>query len=164
MLARCLAAVVIALTIAPAVRSEPEKPRLLVLIVFDQMRGDFLRRWQQLFVADGFARLQKDGAWFTNCHYPYGFTVTGAGHASMLTGCSPDKHGIVGNDFFDVQDRARRYCAASPMYQRVPPRAKPAAKTGDKPDEEARRSGSPQYLLVPTFANVLKTASGDKSK
>ena len=83
--------------------AEGEKPRLLVLIVFDQMRGDYLQRWQPLFGDRGFALLQKEGAWFTNCHYPHGVTTTGPGHASLLTGCTPDRHGIVNNEWYDVE-------------------------------------------------------------
>src|SRR5262245_7180838 len=64
----------------------PEKPRLVVLLVFDQLRGDYLSRWDKLFVKDGFRRLQAEGASFRNCHYPYAATLTAAGHASMATG------------------------------------------------------------------------------
>src|SRR5579871_3042094 len=78
-----------------------DQPKLIVLVVFDQMRGDYLQRWQELFGDDGFRRLQREGTWFTNCHYPYAHTVTAARHASILTGCSPNKHGIVGNEWFD---------------------------------------------------------------
>src|SRR5262245_9818448 len=79
-----------------------ERPRLAVVVVFDQMRGDYLQRWQDLYAADGgLNRLMHEGAWFQNCHYPYANTVTGAGHASLLTGCSPDLHGIVGNEWYD---------------------------------------------------------------
>src|SRR5437870_3750198 len=55
---------------------EPPKPRLAVLVVFDQMRGDYLEKWQPLFGVDGFRRLQTEGAWFANCHYPYAVTQT----------------------------------------------------------------------------------------
>jgi hypothetical protein len=63
--------------------------RLAVLVIFDQLRGDYLTRWDSLFTDDGFHRLEKAGAWFQNCHYPYASTVTGAGHASISTGCTP---------------------------------------------------------------------------
>ena len=63
----------------------PGPPRLAVLIVFDQMRGDYLKRWQSLYGTGGFRRLCTEGAWFTNCHYPYANTVTAAGHASIAT-------------------------------------------------------------------------------
>src|SRR5690349_9973935 len=90
-----------------------ERPRLVVLVVFDQMRADYLTRWQSLFGEGGFRRLQEQGAWFQNCHYPYAHTVTGAGHASLLTGCTPAVHGIVGNDWYDRQAAQSVYCVQS---------------------------------------------------
>jgi predicted AlkP superfamily pyrophosphatase or phosphodiesterase len=77
------------------------RPRLAVLVVFDQMRGDYLDKWQPLFVDGGFKRLQTEGAWFANCHYPYAYTITAPGHTSLATGTYPAKHGIVGNDWYD---------------------------------------------------------------
>lgn len=81
--------------------AQKDPPRLVVQLVFDQLRGDYLSRWEKLFGEGGFRRLQQDGAWFTNCHYPYAYTLTAPGHASMATGCSPQKHGIVANNWFD---------------------------------------------------------------
>ena len=77
------------------------RPRLAVVLVFDQMRGDYLQKWQGLFGEGGFKRLMNEGAWFSNCHYPYAFTVTSVGHTSLLTGCTPRDHGIVANSWFD---------------------------------------------------------------
>ena len=74
---------------SPPGAAGPERPRLVVLVIFDQLRGDYLERWQALFGDAGFRRLQEEGAWFQNCYYPYANTVTAAGHASVLTGCSP---------------------------------------------------------------------------
>jgi arylsulfatase A-like enzyme len=76
-------------------------PKLCVVLVFDQMRGDYLEKWQSLFVDGGFKRLQTEGAWFADCHYPYAHTVTAAGHASLMTGCTPHEHGIIGNAWYD---------------------------------------------------------------
>src|SRR5688572_17762100 len=89
------AVLLIACFSTPLLAAEPEKPRLVVLIVFDQMRGDYIEKWQPLFGKDGFVRMQTEGAWFTNCQYPYSITTTGPGHASILTGCGPDVHGII---------------------------------------------------------------------
>src|SRR6516165_3528615 len=100
------------------------KPRLAVLLVFDQMRGDYLTRWEKLYTDKGFRRVMRDGAWFDNCHYPYAHTVTGAGHASLMTGCSPEKHGIVGNEWFDRASGKEIGCVASDRYQQVPLLAK----------------------------------------
>src|SRR5262245_53941277 len=77
------------------------RPKLAVLIFFDQLRGDYLTRWDKLFADGGFHRLEKEGTWFQNCHYPYALTVTAAGHASVATGCAPDQHGVVGNDWYE---------------------------------------------------------------
>ena len=106
------------------------KPRLVVLLVFDQMRGDYLSRWENLYTDKGFRRLMRDGAWFDNCHYPYAHTVTGAGHASMLTGCSPEKHGIVGNEWFDRASGKEIGCVASDRYERVPSLATHTTRQG----------------------------------
>jgi hypothetical protein len=136
----------------------PEKPRLAVLLVFDQMRADYLTRWQELFVEGGFRRLQREGAWFQDCNYAYANTVTAAGHASLLTGCCPDRHGIVGNEWFDPAAGTEVYCVASDRYHRVP--ALSSAKTG-------RPSGkgiSPENLLCPTVGDVLKDATGGKAR
>ena len=135
--------------ISAAPRRAPEKPRLVVLVVFDQMRGDYLERWRTLFTGGGFDRMLREGVWFTNCHYPYAVTATGPGHASILAGCSPDKHGIVGNEFFDRVIGARVYCATTPLDERRPP---VSAAKGKKIPE----GGSPRRLLAPTFADALK--------
>ncbi len=77
------------------------KPKLLLLVVFDQLRGDYLQRWSELCGEDGFKKLMQQGRWYSNCHYPYSMTVTGAGHATIGTGCTPAQHGIVENDWYD---------------------------------------------------------------
>jgi Type I phosphodiesterase / nucleotide pyrophosphatase len=139
---------------APAVEA-PQRPRLVVLVLFDQLRGDYLTRWRDLFVADGFRRLLTDGAWFPNCHYPYANTVTGAGHASVLTGCSPDRHGIVGNDWYDRAAGETVYCATLPRYETVPA---PPNRTGTTAKKAG--GGAPDRLLAPSLADVLKEATG----
>src|SRR5687768_12809623 len=114
---------------APA-RAAEEPPRLVVLVVFDQLRGDYLARWEELYGKKGFRRLTDEGAWFTNCHYPYALTLTGAGHASLLTGCSPHRHGVVGNDWFDAKKGETVYCTEHGEHQRVPalPKSDPPPK------------------------------------
>jgi predicted AlkP superfamily pyrophosphatase or phosphodiesterase len=82
------------------------RPRLVVMVVFDQLRGDYLDKWQPLFVDGGFKRLQTEGAWFANCHYPFTYTITAPGHTSLVTGTNPSKHGIVGNEWYDRANAA----------------------------------------------------------
>jgi predicted AlkP superfamily pyrophosphatase or phosphodiesterase len=130
----------------------PAEPRvkLAVLVVFDQLRGDFLERWKPLFGRDGFARLQSEGAWFRHCHYPYGTTNTGPGHASMLTGTCPDRHGIISNNWFERGTVV--YCAGSDRYELVPPPPAPKTPVKGRPKE----IGSPDRLTAETVADVLK--------
>lgn len=134
--------------------------RLAVLLVFDQLRGDYPGRWQELFVADGFNRLLKEGAWFQNCHYPYSQTFTGPGHASLATGCSPWKHGIILNDWLDRPSSTPVYCATLPRYQTVPP-PPPSAEPGKKAKEG---SGSPERLQARTLADALKDSTAGKAR
>jgi len=152
----------------PPARAE-KKAKLAVLIVFDQMRGDFIDKWQKHFVEGGIKRLQTEGAWFDNCHYPYAMTSTGPGHASMLSGCSGDKHGIVANKWYDRKTGAGVYCATSERYERLPPLPKvpekPKLETEKKDDEETTKGyGAPTQMLAPTLGDVVKEATGGRGK
>lgn len=171
----CLFALLFLIAPARIRAAEPEKPKLLVLLVFDQLRGDYLDKWKDLFGNDGFRRVQKDGTWFTNCHYPYATTTTGPGHASMLTGTTPDRHGIAQNEWYDRKTAKIINCSESSRYQRVPPLPKVAPK--DEPLEEPKKSdtsplvptreksaGMPDFLLAPTVGDALKEATGGRAK
>jgi hypothetical protein len=136
----------------------PAKPRLAVLVYFDQLRGDYLTRWDDLFGADGFHRLERDGAWFQDCHYPYANTVTGAGHASVAAGCSPDRHGVVGNEWYDREHKTKVNCVGSERYERVPPAPGGTGATKMYPGV------SPERLLAPTLADALKAATGGAAR
>src|SRR5262245_61599703 len=96
------------------------KVRLAVLIVVDQLRGDLPKRWEHLFGDRGFRRLAREGAWFQNCYYPYSGTWTAPGHASLVTGCSPRTHGIIGNDWYDRLTGKTINAARSLDYRNVP--------------------------------------------
>jgi predicted AlkP superfamily pyrophosphatase or phosphodiesterase len=137
-------------------KPEPVRPRLAVLIYFDQLRGDYLSRWDKLFEADGFRRLEIDGAWFQNCHYPYACTFTAAGHASVATGCSPAEHGVIGNEWFDRKAEGILNCVFSERYEPVTSERKGPAKKN--------RGVSPERLLQPTLADALKEATDGKGK
>jgi predicted AlkP superfamily pyrophosphatase or phosphodiesterase len=149
-----------------AIAADAPPPKLLVLVVFDQMRGDYLLRWHDLFCPDGFLRLEREGTWFTNCHYAHGITTTGPGHASLLTGCSAERHGIISNDWWDRSAGATVSCAAEDRYQPVysfrPPAEKNKSKGKDK--EKSKGSGSPARLLAPTVGDVIKEITAGRGK
>jgi hypothetical protein len=146
---------------------------LAVLVVFDQLRGDYLKRWDSLFVEDGFHRLEKEGVWFENCHYPYADTVTAAGHASLLTGCSPAKHGVIDNDWYDRKAGTFVNCVESDRYQLVPApehstfslaRRTKDSEEGSEGTSKKSKGVSPERLMMPTLGDVLKEATGGKGR
>jgi predicted AlkP superfamily pyrophosphatase or phosphodiesterase len=146
---------------SPAAESSPVK--LVVVVYFDQFRGDYLGRWGDLFGDGGFRRLTTDGAWFTDCHYPYATTTTGPGHASCLAGCGGAVHGVINNEWYDRAAGKVVYCAASDRYQFVPPPAPvtpPADAKQDTKTDEDKLPGNPDKLLAETTADRVKAAGG----
>ncbi|MEO5569836.1 MAG: alkaline phosphatase family protein [Bacteroidia bacterium] len=79
----------------------PSKPKLVVGIVVDQMRYDYIDRYWKKFGEGGFKRLVNEGTFFTNCHYNYVPTETAPGHASIYTGATPSVHGIISNGWWN---------------------------------------------------------------
>lgn len=149
------------LVAAPAMAAEPP-PRLLVLVYFDQLRGDYLSRWQSAFGEGGFKRLTADGAWFTDCHYPYAYTVTAPGHASVAAGCPPADHGVVGNEWYERSSGKTVNCVGSERHEQVPVRT---AEGADNDEKKGMRGGvSPERMLRPTVADAMKQGTGGKAK
>jgi Type I phosphodiesterase / nucleotide pyrophosphatase len=144
-------------------QTPPAPPRLAVLVVFDQLRGDYLERWDDLYGKDGFHRLEREGAWFQNCHYPYASTLTGCGHASLATGCSPDINGIITNDWLEGDKLVN--CVSDPegRCERVPP-VPPKETIVKETDstEETRYPVAPTRLRAPTIGEAVKIATGGK--
>lgn len=87
----------------PATSPEPlprgDDPSLVVLIVVDQLRTDYLERFAPV-LQGGFARLRERGAYFTDAHQDHAETSTAPGHATISTGREPRSHGIIGNSWF----------------------------------------------------------------
>jgi hypothetical protein len=134
-----------------------ERPRLVVLVVFDQMRGDYLSRWEKLYGEGGFRRLLTDGAWYRNCHYPYAGTLTAPGHASMVTGRLPCDHGIVANEWYDRTAAALVNAARSERYRPLP-------EPPGKPKPADLLGAAPVRRRLPTVGDALHKASKGKSK
>ena len=126
-------------------------PRLIVVVVIDQFRADYLERFRDRFGPDGFNRLVREGAYFTSCFYPYARTNTAPGHASLATGTTPDRHGIADNIWYDLE-RGRRVAA-------VFDEASPLVGT------ETEHAGvSPRNLKGSTLADQLRFATEGKAK
>ena len=78
------------------------KPKLIVIVVIDQFRGDYLARDRAEFKGRGFRLFTEQGAWFTDCYYDYANTKTAPGHATIGTGAYTDGHGIDANEWWDA--------------------------------------------------------------
>ncbi|KTD08614.1 alkaline phosphatase family protein [Legionella jamestowniensis] len=86
------------------------KPKLVVQLVVDQLRGDLISRYQHKFGPDGFNYLLKHSLDYQNAHHPHANTVTCAGHATIATGSYPALHGIVSNEWYDRKTKSEMNC------------------------------------------------------
>ncbi|GAA0873570.1 alkaline phosphatase family protein [Gangjinia marincola] len=99
--------------------SSKDAPELVVGVVVDQMRYDYLTRFWSDYGENGFKRLVKNGHTFTNAHFNYIPTYTGPGHASIFTGTTPSVHGIIANNWFNKFEDQMVYCAGDPKVSPV---------------------------------------------
>src|SRR5437763_11788317 len=79
------------------------RPKLVVVIIIDQFRGDYLERYHDQFAPGGFRMLMERGADFSECYYEYANTHTAPGHATLFTGAYSNGHGIIENEWWDPQ-------------------------------------------------------------
>jgi predicted AlkP superfamily pyrophosphatase or phosphodiesterase len=127
-------------------------PKLVVGIVVDQMRTDYLYRYWDNFGEGGFKRLCTKGAFLRDAHFDYTPTETGPGHASVYTGTSPARHGVVANEMFVRGTGGVDYCGS----------AHDSITGVGLSDELGRRS--PRNLLATTIADELERRFDGKAK
>lgn len=99
--------------------AQNEKPKMVVGIVVDQLKQEYLSRFEEHFSDNGFKRLMVDGFVAKNGHYNYSMTNTGPGHASIYTGTTPAHHGIVNNNWYNRSIGKSLYCAEDSTVQAV---------------------------------------------
>ena len=128
-----------------------KKPKLVVGIVVDQMRYDYIYRFWNDFSEDGFKKLINEGHFFRNCQFGYVPTYTGPGHASIFTGTTPSVHGIVANDWYDKESGKHIYCAGDGDMHTI---CNCEDNNIDVQSEDGKMS--PQHMLTTTFADELK--------
>ena len=129
-----------------------QRPKLVVGIVVDQMKMEYLYRFSDDFSVNGFKRLMNDGYTFHNMHYNFAPTYTAPGHASIYTGTTPSTHGIVGNDWFNKSIGKDMYCTDDASVKTV----------GDGTEMEGAMS--PKNLLSTTITDELRMATNFKGK
>jgi predicted AlkP superfamily pyrophosphatase or phosphodiesterase len=130
------------------------KTRLVLLIVIDQFRYDYLERFADLFGAGGFRRLMNQGALFTNANYSYIPTFTAPGHAAIATGSVPAANGIVGNVWFDREAGRVRVMVSDPAAHLVT----------DKGPARSDGAFSPRNLIGSTLGDQIRLSNNFQSK
>ncbi len=95
------------------------RPKLVVGIVVDQMRYDYLTRFESKFGEGGFMRMINEGFNCKNNHFNYIPTYTGPGHTSVYTGTTPKYHGIISNNWYDKEIKESVYCAQDDSVESV---------------------------------------------
>lgn len=128
-----------------------KKPKLVIGIVVDQMRYDYLLRFKDKFGNKGFNRLINKGTNFENAHYNYIPTYTAVGHSSVYTGTTPKNHGIISNSWYDKFQKKTVYVVDDRNYNTIGSET----NTGRK---------SPKRLIASTIADQLKLAQNFNGK
>lgn len=128
------------------------RPKLVLQITVDQLRGDMPARFKGRFGPSGLRYLMDHGVHYTNAHYRHSATYTGTGHATLFTGAHPAQHGIVGNDWYSLKLGKRLNCAEDPDHTILGEPTRPHKGT------------SPRNLLCSTIGDELIIAAPGKSR
>ena len=123
------------------------RPKLIVFIAIDGLPQRQVLSYRDQLAPDGFNRFLKRGSWFANAYYGYAFTVTAAGHATMLTGAYPHRTGIIGNEWRGNQTGQSEYCTGDTSATYIGHTTRPLDGT------------SPKNLKVQTLGDVLRRAN-----
>ncbi len=132
--------------------AEVARPKLVVGLVVDQMRWDYLYRYYNRYSNGGFKRLINEGFSVENTFIPYTPTYTACGHTCIYTGSVPAVHGIIGNDWYDPETKKNVYCTEDSTVFTV----------GSTPSSEGNMS--PKNMLSNTITDELRLATNFKGK
>lgn len=131
--------------------TQPRRAKLVLLIVVDQFRYDYIERFGDLFVQNGLRRLMRDGASWTQSNYDHMPTYTAPGHGTMMTGAYPAETGIIGNDWLD-RASGKRVTSVSDDQTKL---------LGSNPNTYG---SSPHRLIGSTLGDELQLATNGGSK
>ncbi|CAH0312344.1 MULTISPECIES: alkaline phosphatase PafA [unclassified Pedobacter] len=132
--------------------TEVARPKLVVGLVVDQMRWDYLYRYYNRYTNGGFKRLINEGFSVENTFIPYTPTYTACGHTCIYTGSVPAVHGIIGNDWYDPETKKNVYCTEDSSVSTV----------GSTPSSEGNMS--PKNMLTTTITDELRLATNFRGK
>jgi predicted AlkP superfamily pyrophosphatase or phosphodiesterase len=151
-----------------AAAGKTSRPKLVVILVVDQMRGDYVDKFQHQW-SGGLKRLVNEGAWFHDAAYPYASTETCVGHSTISTGAFPATHGMVTNEWWDREQQQNVTCTADPNVKNIAygSASLPAGSTtgaAPLPGAAAAPGDSAAKMLMPSFAEELKFQTGSGTR
>src|SRR5579871_2436560 len=126
------------------------RPKLVVVIVIDQFRGDYLERYRDQFGDSGFRILLDHGAYFSNCNYNYANTRTAPGHSTLFTGAYSNGHGIASNEWWDPKKKRMVTSVEDDDAKLV--------------GVDSKAGASPHNLMADTIGDELKLATQGNSR
>jgi predicted AlkP superfamily pyrophosphatase or phosphodiesterase len=147
----CLLFLFVSLSIYAQQVTTVDRPKLVVGIVVDQMRYDYLTRFYNRYGEEGFKRILKEGFNCENAHFNYIPTQTAVGHASIYTGATGSTHGIIANYWYDKFLKEWVYCVDDFNYEAVG-------------TDEVNEQKSPYRLLTTTVTDELRLAQNMNGK
>lgn len=147
-----LLAVVFTITLnAQSNQSQKDPVKLVLQLTVDQLRGDIINKFKDKFVDNGINYLLREGLFFTDAHFQHAVTKTAPGHATLATGTSPSSHGIIGNDWYDINTKKSIYNSEDSNHA-----------VFNMPKEKIGRS--PKNLLASTTADEIAASRNFQSK
>ena len=149
---KCVVLLLLSVVIHNSILAQNKQPKLLVGIVVDQMRPDYLNRFYNDFGNGGFKALMTNGYTMWNVHYNYIPTYTGPSHASIYSGTTPRYHGIIGNDMFYRDTKKVEYCVKDTF-----------SVIGNEKVSNAKGM-SPRRLITTNICDELKLSDNKQSK
>ncbi len=146
--------------------TQGSRPKLVLQITVDQLRGDLPTRYYSRLGAGGFRYLWENGVVYRNAHHAHANTETIVGHTTLATGAHPSGHGMVGNLWFDRESGFTTYNVEDANYRLLTEGADVDKDAEIDPTQRAARSEgrSPAAILVSTFADELRSNTGGKAK
>lgn len=142
------------------------KPKLILQITVDQLRGDLPTRYYERLGEGGLRYLLDEGVVFNNAHHAHANTETVVGHATLATGAHPSVHGMIGNVWFDRKTGITTYNIEDPDYHLLTEGADVDSDTEIDPTQKAASSDgrSPSSILTTTFSDELAALTAGRAK
>ena len=162
----CMTFAAVAITIVASPALAREKPRLILQVTVDQLRGDMPTRYYDRLGEGGLRYLIDEGIYYDDAHHDHANTETIVGHVTLATGANPAAHGMVGNLWFDRADGRVVYNIEDPGYRLLTDGAGVDAETEIDPTQKAAKTDgrSPRAILTSTFSDELASLTGGHAR